>query len=615
MSWGLDGSDVGAVARLFDSIRSKVAQTQLGCPSWLRLLLIASEDFLCASGDTKTFNRRLIALGRNRGSSILAIKEAYPPTIFGLANLGPMMRLLKSPESRLHVLRRHVKRYFKDVDAFDVIIRFRGNSRGPSVDAPLVAENGDSDIMANGGEFPDCCVTVKVISIRTLCCLAVEPNLFLVPTEQDVTISISPPAAPEIIQGTEALVREPEPGTKKTINEYLNKLPKLCLPDEEDSPLLQEEKSNVSGKHLIEYSTALPFKSQRTQQRDALYRWIDSNGSAEGFGEESFAECLICKEKTEACRRLDKEHDTWQLETDFFRDSAEAALPPRLGPKTYAFFGGDPEKAAIFVDKEVLQHRKDQAKGPRWARSPNIPDVKEYCDLQVMQAMLDADAIDIKLLVLELLEMEKQGQFFASLRALAAAYGVYENLDGATISPQGVTQPIHKAKWAGRFKHHSSSNEMNRLETFACITYFESDGLDLAPSQFTNVMAISSPDSIYVSAWLVCDPAERQPANAICRLHGNVGKAGLILLVPPTDPQILDEGIDNWKIIDREDLFDGTKSDHFKDTSLHLRFTDWSLSVDVGEAGRGRRNAEASIVEALVSVHDRGKWIADLDIL
>ena len=334
-----------------------------------------------------------------------------------------------------------------------------------------------------------------------------------------------------------------------------------------------------------------------------------------GIGEESFAERLICKEKTEACRRLDKQRETWQLETDFFRDSAEAALSPRLGPKTYAFFGGDPEKAAIFVDKEVLEHRKDQAKGPRWARSPNIPDVKEYCDLQVMQAMLDADAIDIKLLVLELRNMEIQDQFFASLRALAAAYGVYENLDGATISPQGVTQPIHKAKWAGRFKQHSSSNEMNRLETFACITYFESDGLDLAPSQFTNVMAISSPDSIYVSAWLVCDPAERQPASAICRLHGNVGKAGLILLVPPADPQTLDPGIDNWKIIDREDLFDGTKSDHFKETSLHLRFTDWSLSVDVGEAGRGRRNAEASIVEALVSVHDRGKWIADLDIL
>ena len=284
----MNGSDIGAVARLFDSIRSKVAQTQLGCPSWLRLLLMASEDFLCASGDTKTFNRRLIALGRNRGSSILAIKEAYPPTIFGLANLGTMMRLLKSPESRLHVLRRHVKRYFKDVDAFDVIIRFRGNSRGPSVDAPLVAENGDSGILANGGEFPDCCVTVKVISIRTLCCLAVEPNLFLVPTEQDVTISISPPAAPEIIQGTEAPVREPEPGTKKSrFNEYLDDVPKLCLPNEGDSPLLQEKKSNVSGEHLIEYSTALPFKSQRTQQRDALYRWIDSNSSAEGLAKKA----------------------------------------------------------------------------------------------------------------------------------------------------------------------------------------------------------------------------------------------------------------------------------------------------------------------------------------
>ena len=392
-------------------------------------------------------------------------------------------------------------------------------------------------------------------------------------------------------------------------------LPKICLPDAGESPLHQWEKANVSGEHLIEYSTALPFKCQSTQQKETLYRWIDTSKSAEGLGEEEFAERLICKEKSEACRRLDKEHETWQLETDYFRDSAEPALEPRLGSKTYLFFAGDPDTAVVFVDKDVLRHLKDQAEGPRWARSPNIPIVKEYCDLQVLQAMLDADAIDIKLLVQELINFENKSDFFASLRALAAAYVVYENLDGATISPQGVTQPIHRAKWAERVKENVYNNAINRLETFACITYFESDNLDLAPSQFTNVMAVSSPDSIYVSAWLMCDPADRQPESAIRRLHGNVGKAGLILLVPPADPQSLDPGVDNWKVIDREDLFDGTKADYFKDTSLHLRFTDWSMSVDVGKAGHGRRIAEASIVEALVSVHDRGKWIADLDIL
>ena len=121
---------------------------------------MASEDFLGASGDVETFNRRLIALGRTRGSSILAIKEAYPTTLFGLTKLGPMMRFLKSPQSRLQVLRKHIKRYFKIVDAFDVIIRFRADNKRPSLGSPRLAEDETSDVLASVGEFLPYCSTV-----------------------------------------------------------------------------------------------------------------------------------------------------------------------------------------------------------------------------------------------------------------------------------------------------------------------------------------------------------------------------------------------------------------------------------------------------------------------
>ena len=46
-----------------------------------------------------------------------------------------------------------------------------------------------------------------------------------------------------------------------------------------------------------------------------------------------------------------------------------------------------------------------------------------------------------------------------------------------------------------------------------------------------------------------------------------------------------------------------------------MSFTDWSIPVDIGETGRGWRDAEAHLVESLVSVYDRSRWIADLDIL
>lgn len=41
----------------------------------------------------------------------------------------------------------------------------------------------------------------------------------------------------------------------------------------------------------------------------------------------------------------------------------------------------------------------------------------------------------------------------------------------------------------------------------------------------------------------------------------------------------------------------------------------WCIPIELGDARRGRRDADAYIVESLVSVYDRGRWIGDLDVL
>jgi hypothetical protein len=76
--------------------------------------------------------------------------------------------------------------------------------------------------------------------------------------------------------------------------------------------------------------------------------------------------------------------------------------------------------------------------------------------------------------------------------------------------------------------------------------------------------------------------------------------------------QVLKHQPDNWRVINHAP-YDGTQGDYFSETSLHLSFSGWSTTV--GPAVQGRRDVEVSLVEALVSVHDRGKWIADIDIL
>ena len=62
------------------------------------------------------------------------------------------------------------------------------------------------------------------------------------------------------------------------------------------------------------------------------------------------------------------------------------------------------------------------------------------------------------------------------------------------------------------------------------------------------------------------------------------------------------------------DTFTGTQEDYFNKTTLHLSFTEWTSPLWVGEAV-GQRDTQAIHMEAVVSVRDSGKWLADVDIM
>ncbi|EXJ76631.1 uncharacterized protein A1O5_01139 [Cladophialophora psammophila CBS 110553] len=153
-----------------------------------------------------------------------------------------------------------------------------------------------------------------------------------------------------------------------------------------------------------------------------------------------------------------------------------------------------------------------------------------------------------------------------------------------------------------------------RQRAFACIADFETGGIDLASSEFKSFMALSIGESIYVERPLLTDPSGPGEPNKVIRLDGNVSKSGLMLMIPPAEPMISEPNPDSWRIVEREE-YEGQPEDCFSRTSLHLSFTNWSAPVSTGAAGRGRRSAEACLVETLVSVPDRGQWIGDLDVL
>ena len=224
----------------------------------------------------------------------------------------------------------------------------------------------------------------------------------------------------------------------------------------------------------------------------------------------------------------------------------------------------------------------------------------------------------------------------SSLKAFASLINVYRLLPMATIALKIAYRPLHEASWArhaaAREGTHVSlenaSAEATRVklapqkcpwsrclslaETFACIAMFESGTYDLDPSALEHVFAMSSSNSLFVAAPLLNDPSQCYNDRAVLRVVGNIGRAGIAMLIAPQDPRTRKLEPDTWALISHA-LFDGKIEDSFRNTSLHLSFTQYTMPVNTGD--HGGQDIEAFFLESLISVYDRDKWVADLDVL
>ena len=210
-----------------------------------------------------------------------------------------------------------------------------------------------------------------------------------------------------------------------------------------------------------------------------------------------------------------------------------------------------------------------------------------------------------------------------SLHAATLAYDLYSDLKGATISAAVVTsqRQLSDTLWYKSYPIYSHLNpdSINKVwfstkRAFACLLYFETGKLDLPGDHFQNVFAISVDNSIFTARFLLADPWKRVPPGSLRRLAGNIGFTGISLLVGVKSPQLRSPGNDFTLTEHRP--YDSHRLDSFKSTSLHLNFTGWSVPLHT-EAESSLRTIDHNIsyVESVVSVHDRGKWVADLDLL
>ncbi|GJP93151.1 uncharacterized protein AlacWU_06050 [Aspergillus niger] len=219
-----------------------------------------------------------------------------------------------------------------------------------------------------------------------------------------------------------------------------------------------------------------------------------------------------------------------------------------------------------------------------------------------------------------------------SLFAFDLAAGVYQNLKRATIPLTLVNRPLHECLWLpSPFYQKIPPEDIKRgnlfgndkapfiparpqpldlAQAFSCIARFENGTSDIDSADLESAFALASGDSIFVAAVVLSDPFDCPAPHDIRHIVGNIGRPGLSILVAPQDPNIR-KPTESFNTISHFP-YDFHRIDNFQATSLHLSFTEWKFPLYVDE--ERTIDQDVMMVESVISVLDRGKWVADLDI-
>ena len=202
---------------------------------------------------------------------------------------------------------------------------------------------------------------------------------------------------------------------------------------------------------------------------------------------------------------------------------------------------------------------------------------------------------------------------WSPLRALGTASDIYKSLGSASISTDFVSSSLPSMLWYQGISFTGpwwSSPPASQAVAFSCIIMMETGNQNLDPKQLQSVMAVSAGDSIYAAAELMSDPWS--VASEVTRAHGNVGKPGVSLLIPPPRPRVRKPATNEWNVINHDE-WDGRCQDSFENTSMHLLLTE--SRIPYAPESDGARDIQAFFQEAVVQVYDKDTWVGDVDLV
>ncbi|KAH0837707.1 hypothetical protein FOPE_04933 [Fonsecaea pedrosoi] len=158
-----------------------------------------------------------------------------------------------------------------------------------------------------------------------------------------------------------------------------------------------------------------------------------------------------------------------------------------------------------------------------------------------------------------------------------------------------------------------TSYSISRRDALACVCMMEMGGDPIDTSLFDRAFAVAAGNSIFVAESLLSDPSQTQSGCAIRRIAGNLGRPGVSILVSPETVMVKEKTRD-FRAVEHAP-YDYRREDNFGATSLHLSLTEWRVPVVLSSSKVGNIDQDIFQVEAVVSVHDKGRWYGDIDVL
>ncbi|KAK5652311.1 hypothetical protein OQA88_10661 [Cercophora sp. LCS_1] len=587
-SWGGHYLDPLKVARFFQILRDKVErqEAQSARPPhllWLQPLWSAATTLLSATtGDELKNALATVALGRRNGKNFLAEKSFHPPPFFGLGK-DFVSSLFMGPGSDLDLWAAHRLRYLASKLRLlpgQAIIRKRLGQTASFEYATAVPHKACllSRIRPKHGrwlpQLPSSWGTHSAF-FQQLCHEVYED-----------------------VQQQES--RQLCPGCSRYAGQEL---------DFAVDPT----------SHLRMRCPNIPVKEFITRFDTDLFRTVvtPSLGSAFDVG----VSTLMAEPSQNASFFIQRDNKYGELCSCY--DS-------EISIQTFAAIAGHPDGVALFVrfDRNFRQLRghlrktvselstSDQDGSKDDDGVPNSR-VEKFHDETVHEFLtrISVDGVVLQSTLDRGEESLNVEPYLQSLTAFSLVRDVYKCLGGATASIRIIDRPLYSLRWVPQVsRDFLGAYSLDRPRRFACIAAFESGTFDLDPSGLAEVIALSTRNSLFASAVLLNDPFDDAESHIVRHVVGNVGKTGMVMMVAPLAPKVRAMDLNNWRRISHC-RFDKKREDCFQATTLHLSFTEFEMPMDIGQRGSIDRDIHIRVVETVVSVYDKGDWVADLDIL